>query len=68
MSLEPYRTPDGTVMVPRRAVSEDGQAVGTGFDELRPGDDQYDEWLDYLSAIEQDGATWDGRASDRIRP
>ena len=65
--LEPYRRPDGTVMVPKRAESEDGQAVGVGFDELQPGDEQYDEWLDYLDAIESDtDTTWDRRASDQI--
>lgn len=68
MFLEPYRKPDGTVMVPSRADSEDGSVIGVGFIELRPDNDQYDEWLDYLSAIEDDGATWDGRASDRISP
>jgi len=65
--LEPYRKPDGTVMVPKRAVSEDEQAVGVGFDELQPDDEQYDDWLGYLEAIESDtGATWDERASDQI--
>ena len=65
--LEPYRRPDGTVMVPRRAESDDGQAVGVGFDELRPGDEQYGEWLDYIEALEADaGATWDRQASDQM--
>jgi len=64
--LEPYRTPDGTVMIPRRAESEDGQVVGVGFDELQPGDEQYDDWIGYLEAIEADGATWDRRVSGQI--
>jgi hypothetical protein len=65
--LEPYRTRDGTVMIPKRAVSEDGQAVGVGFDELQPDDEQYDEWLGYLAAIEADaGADWTSRLSDQM--
>jgi hypothetical protein len=69
LNLEPYRKPDGTVMVPRRAETDDGSAVGVGFDELRAGDEQYQEWLDYLEAIESDtGVTWDERASGQIGP
>lgn len=67
--LEPYRREDGTVMVPARADSEDGQVRGVGFIELDESNDQYDEWLDYLEAIESDiGAPWDERASQQIGP
>lgn len=67
--LEPYRTPDGTVMVPKRAESEDGSVVGVGFDVLQPDDEQYAEWLDYLEALEADNdASWDERASQQIGP
>ena len=69
MNLEPYRKPDGTVMVPKRAETDDGSAVGIGFDELRAGDEQYEEWLDYLEAIESDtGTAWDEKASGQIGP
>ena len=69
MNLEPYRRPDGTVMVPKRAQTDDGQAVGVGFDELQSDDEQYSDWLDYLEAIESDtGVTWDEKASGQIGP
>jgi len=69
VELDPYRRPDGTVMIPRRAETADGQAVGVGYDVLRLDDEQYDEWLDYLEAIESDtDASWDERASGQIGP
>lgn len=67
MNLEPYRRSDGAVMVPKRAETVDAAAVGVGFDELRPDDEQYQEWLDYLEAIESDtGVTWDEKASGQF--
>ena len=67
--LEPYRRSDGAVMVPMRAESEDGQAVGVGFAELDDSNPQYQEWLDYVAALEQDdGTAWDRRASDQMSP
>lgn len=65
--LEPYRQPDGTVMVPTRAESDDGRVVGVGFQPLREGDEQYQEWRDYVDALEADDQTaWDGRLSNRM--
>jgi hypothetical protein len=56
-------------MVPKRAQTDDGQAVGVGFDELQSDDEQYSDWLDYLEAIESDtGVTWDEKASGQIGP
>lgn len=51
---EPYRRDDGTIMVPRRAESEDGSAVGIGYVELDPSNPQYAEWVEYLAALSGD--------------
>lgn len=65
--LEPYRRADGTVMVPARADSEDGTVRGVGFIELDETNVQYDEWVDYVTALEADDRTaWDGRLSNRM--
>ncbi len=66
--LEPYRLDDGTVMIPKRADSEDGTVTGVGFGVLQSDDPQYAEWLVYLEAIETDGTSWDERASQQLSP
>lgn len=62
--LEPQRLGDGRILIPKRAESEDGEAVGLGWVELTEDDPQYDDWMKYIEAL--DGADWARRVSDQV--
>ena len=62
--LEPQRLDNGKIMVPKRAESEDGQAVGLGWVELTEDDPMYADWMEYIQAL--DGPDWARRVSDRV--
>jgi hypothetical protein len=40
------RLADGTLRVPQSLTSEDGRLIGNAYVELRPGDPDYDDWLE----------------------
>lgn len=62
--LEPQRLDNGKILVPKRAESEDGQAVGIGWVELDEGDPDYQDWAQYIEAL--DGPDWARRVSDQV--
>lgn len=64
MSLEPRRLDDGRILIPKRAESEDGQAVGLGWVELTEADPDYDAWIKYIEAL--GGPDWARRVSDQV--
>lgn len=42
--MDVIRLADGTLRVPRSVTSEDGRLIGNAFEEIRPGDAEYDRW------------------------
>jgi hypothetical protein len=42
-----YRLPDGDLMVPARAESDDG-VIGDGMVRVSPGDPLYEAWLPHV--------------------
>jgi hypothetical protein len=42
-----YKLPDGGLMVPARAESEDG-VIGDGMVRVSPGDPDYERWLRHV--------------------
>jgi hypothetical protein len=63
-NLEPQRLNNGKILVPKRAESEDGLAVGIGWVELDESDPDYDIWAQYIEAL--DGPSWARRVSDQV--
>ena len=58
------RQPDGSIIAPKYAESDDGGTVGIGWVELRPGDQDYAEWDRWLR---EDGeSSFAGRLSKDI--
>ena len=57
---EPYRRDDGMIMVPTRAESDDGTAIGIGYQPLTEDHEQYGEWVAYVAALE--GQDWASQA------
>jgi hypothetical protein len=50
--MRPTENPDGSVTVPGSMYSEDGLTMGDGEITLRPGDEMYDSWLQWIHANE----------------
>ena len=46
--MDAIRFPNGNLIVPRRAESEDGQTVGDGFEEIGPDHPDYEPWLAFM--------------------
>lgn len=66
-SLEPRRLEDGRILIPKRAETEDGSAVGLGWVELTPAEPDYDDWIEYIDALDGgEGTDWARRVSDRV--
>lgn len=46
----PIRLENGNILAPKRAESVDGDVVGDGFVELKPGDDEYAAFDQYMKS------------------
>jgi hypothetical protein len=47
------RNPDGTITIPKRAEDENNGVVGDGFVNIKPGDDGFSQWDEWLKSIGQ---------------
>jgi hypothetical protein len=47
------KLPNGNLIVPKRAESDDGAVVGDGFEEITPEHPDYQRWLSFVT--ERDG-------------
>jgi hypothetical protein len=46
--MKPTENPDGSLTVPGSMYSADGLTMGDGEITLRPGDEMYDSWRDWI--------------------
>lgn len=51
------RLPNGNLLVPARAETEDGNKIGDGVKEVSPGTPEYEAWLPYVERVDRREST-----------
>jgi hypothetical protein len=63
---DPWRDDDGNWMVPTRAETDDGGAVGVGWEKLTPDHAMYREWVEHIQLRMAGSPAWAAQVADTL--